>query len=88
LARRSRQEAAGTSTRDAFHNWRLMKFGARRRMNASWFDCPGRISLLPARSHATLTGTLQLSRAVAGTPLSDRILAAGADAARRSLATT
>jgi len=38
--------------------------------------------------YATLIGTLQLSRAVAGTPLSDRILAAGADAARRSLATT
>ena len=32
---------------------------------------------------ATLIGTLQLARAVAGTELSDRILAAGADAARR-----
>ena len=32
---------------------------------------------------ATLIGTLQLARAVAGTDLSDRILAAGADAARR-----
>src|SRR4051794_21149860 len=33
--------------------------------------------------HATLIGTLQLARAVEGTPLSDRVLAAGADAARR-----
>ena len=32
---------------------------------------------------ATLIGALQLARAVAGTELSDRILAAGADAARR-----
>jgi TetR/AcrR family transcriptional repressor of nem operon len=32
--------------------------------------------------YATLIGTLQLARAVAGTPLSDRILAAGADAAQ------
>jgi TetR/AcrR family transcriptional regulator, transcriptional repressor for nem operon len=32
--------------------------------------------------YATLIGTLQLARAVKGTPLSDRILAAGADAAR------
>ena len=32
--------------------------------------------------YATLVGTLQLARAVAGTDLSDRILAAGADAAR------
>lgn len=32
--------------------------------------------------YATLIGTLQLSRAVKGSPLSDRILAAGADAAR------
>jgi AcrR family transcriptional regulator len=32
--------------------------------------------------YATLVGTLQLSRAVAGTDLSDCILAAGADAAR------
>jgi len=32
---------------------------------------------------ATLIGTLQLARAVAGTDLPDRILAAGADAARR-----
>lgn len=32
---------------------------------------------------ATLIGTLQLARAAAGTELSDRILAAGADAARR-----
>jgi len=32
--------------------------------------------------YATLIGTLQLARAVNGTPLSDRILAAGADAAR------
>jgi TetR/AcrR family transcriptional repressor of nem operon len=32
--------------------------------------------------YATLVGTLQLARAVKGTPLSDRILAAGADAAR------
>ena len=31
--------------------------------------------------YATLIGTLQLARAVEGTPLSDRILAAGADAA-------
>lgn len=30
--------------------------------------------------YATLIGTLQLARAAAGTPLSDRILAAGADA--------
>jgi AcrR family transcriptional regulator len=35
--------------------------------------------------YATLVGTLQLARAVSGTPLSDRILAAGADAVRRSL---
>ena len=35
--------------------------------------------------YATLVGTLQLARAVSGTPLSDRILAAGADAARQSL---
>jgi TetR/AcrR family transcriptional repressor of nem operon len=33
--------------------------------------------------YATLIGTLQLARAVNGTPLSDRILAAGADAARQ-----
>lgn len=32
--------------------------------------------------YATLIGTLQLARAAAGTPLSDRILAAGADAAQ------
>ena len=32
--------------------------------------------------YATLIGTLQLARAVNGTPLSDRVLAAGADAAR------
>ena len=32
--------------------------------------------------YATLIGTLQLARAVEGTELSDRILAAGADAAR------
>ena len=32
--------------------------------------------------YATLVGTLQLARAVNGTALSDRILAAGADAAR------
>jgi len=32
--------------------------------------------------YATLIGTLQLARAVKGTPLSDRILAAGAGAAR------
>lgn len=32
--------------------------------------------------YATLIGALQLARAVQGTPLSDRILAAGADAAR------
>jgi AcrR family transcriptional regulator len=32
--------------------------------------------------YATLIGTLQLARAVNGTPLSDRILAAGTDAAR------
>jgi TetR/AcrR family transcriptional repressor of nem operon len=32
--------------------------------------------------YATLIGTLQLARAVNGTPLSDHILAAGADAAR------
>ena len=32
--------------------------------------------------YATLIGTLQLARAVKGTPLSDRVLAAGADAAR------
>ena len=32
--------------------------------------------------YATLIGTLQLARVVKGTPLSDRILAAGADAAR------
>jgi AcrR family transcriptional regulator len=32
--------------------------------------------------HATLVGTLQLARVVEGTKLSDRILAAGADAAR------
>ena len=32
--------------------------------------------------YATLIGTLQLARAVEGTPLSDRILAAGAGAAR------
>ena len=36
---------------------------------------------------ATLIGTLQLARAVAGTDLSDRILAAGADAARRLIQT-
>lgn len=36
---------------------------------------------------ATLIGTLQLARAVAGTELSDRILAAGADAARRLIQT-
>jgi TetR/AcrR family transcriptional regulator, transcriptional repressor for nem operon len=35
--------------------------------------------------YATLIGTLQLARAVSGTPLSDRILAAGANAARRSI---
>ncbi|MES2136271.1 MAG: TetR family transcriptional regulator [Pseudomonadota bacterium] len=35
--------------------------------------------------YATLIGTLQLARAVNGTPLSDRILAVGANAARRSL---
>jgi AcrR family transcriptional regulator len=34
-------------------------------------------------AYATLIGTLQLARAVGGTPLSDRILAAGADAARK-----
>ena len=32
--------------------------------------------------YATIIGTLQLARAVEGTELSDRILAAGADAAR------
>ena len=32
--------------------------------------------------YATLIGTLQLARAVEGTDLSDRILKAGADAAR------
>jgi hypothetical protein len=37
--------------------------------------------------YATLVGTLQLARAVAGTPLSDRILAAGTDAARAQLRT-
>ena len=52
----------------------------------------GMASALPAQSgdregaaiaiYATLIGTLQLARAVNGTPLSDRILAAGADAAR------
>ncbi|CAN7721566.1 TetR/AcrR family transcriptional regulator [Mesorhizobium caraganae] len=36
---------------------------------------------------ATLIGALQLARAVAGTELSDRILAAGADAARRLIQT-
>jgi len=36
-------------------------------------------------AYATLIGALQLARAVNRTPLSDRILAAGADAARRSL---
>jgi TetR/AcrR family transcriptional repressor of nem operon len=36
-------------------------------------------------AYATLVGTLQLARAASGTPLSDRILAAGADAVRRSL---
>jgi AcrR family transcriptional regulator len=36
---------------------------------------------------ATLIGTLQLARAAAGTELSDRILAAGADAARRLIQT-
>ncbi|HJP68567.1 MAG TPA: TetR/AcrR family transcriptional regulator [Sphingomicrobium sp.] len=35
--------------------------------------------------YATLIGTLQLARAVNGTPLSDRILSAGGDAARRLL---
>jgi hypothetical protein len=35
--------------------------------------------------YATLIGTLQLARAVNGTELSDRILAAGADAARELL---
>jgi len=33
--------------------------------------------------YATLIGTLQLARAVGGTPLSERVLAAGADAARQ-----
>lgn len=33
--------------------------------------------------HATLIGTLQLARAVNGSELSDRVLAAGAEAARR-----
>jgi hypothetical protein len=33
--------------------------------------------------YATLIGTLQLARAVNGTPLSDRILAAGEEAARK-----
>lgn len=37
---------------------------------------------------AALIGALQLARAVEGTELSDRILAAGADAARALLATT
>ena len=37
--------------------------------------------------YATLVGTLQLARAVAGTDLSDRILAAGADAARSLMRT-
>ena len=36
---------------------------------------------------ATLIGALQLARAVAGTELSDRILAAGTDAARRLIQT-
>ena len=36
-------------------------------------------------AYATLVGTLQLARAASGTPLSDRILAAGAGAVRRSL---
>ncbi|ESW67765.1 TetR family transcriptional regulator [Mesorhizobium sp. LSJC285A00] len=37
---------------------------------------------------ATLIGALQLARAVAGTELSDRFLAAGADAARRLIQTS
>lgn len=37
--------------------------------------------------YALLIGTLQLSRATEGTPLSDRILAAGADAARALIGT-
>jgi hypothetical protein len=36
---------------------------------------------------ATLIGALELARAVPGTELSDRILAAGADAARRLIQT-
>jgi AcrR family transcriptional regulator len=38
--------------------------------------------------HATLIGTLQLARATQGTALSDRILAAGADAARALVQTS
>ena len=33
--------------------------------------------------YATLIGALQLARAAKGTPLSERVLAAGAEAARR-----
>src|SRR5213082_1272475 len=45
---------AGIIAFDAFHSWRLMKLGARRRRKASWFDWPGRISSLPASSAAKL----------------------------------
>src|SRR6185295_13421111 len=52
--RHARPHAASAGTRglEAFHSWRLMKLGARRRMRASRLDCPGRISCLPARNAA------------------------------------
>src|SRR4051812_44762827 len=42
----------GTSFFDIFQSFPLMKSGARRRKNASCFDCPGRISSAPALSEA------------------------------------
>ena len=39
--------STGTSFLEAFQSCLLMKLGARRRRNASCFDCPGRISTAP-----------------------------------------
>jgi hypothetical protein len=51
-------------------------------MAAALPDGPGDREVKVIGIYATLIGTLQLARAVHGTPLSERVLAAGADAAR------
>src|SRR5438876_9788917 len=52
----------GTSFLDAFQSCLLMKPGARRRIHASVFDCPGRISRAPAFSDAKGISFCELCR--------------------------